>query len=119
MAHDAPEGARSAAWSEVRAVAESARQSLESFDPESDPPSVPVEKGVGPIISVYVELRREEQELTEVERSLLAGLLNDWLGAYAACHGVGFEGSYTVREVALRYAEHGSLQETVRELVDL
>lgn len=117
MARDQPGGARSAFWGEVRAVAETSRQRVEEFDPAAHGPDECVREGIAPIVSLYVRVSRRGDSLSEVERSLLSGVLNDWLAAYAACHETGFEGGYTVREVALQYATNGSLEETVADLV--
>lgn len=112
---------RSAYWEEVTTLVERSREECASFEPaaaESDP-HVPLESGVGPIISVYVDSRREAEPLSAVEESLLEGVLNDWLEQFAACHDTVPDDRVSLHEVAMCYAERGSLVETGRALVGL
>jgi hypothetical protein len=112
---------RSAYWAEVTALVEQSREDCASFDPtaaESDP-HVPLESGVGPIVRLYVDSRRESEPLSAVEESLLEGVLNDWLDQYAACHDTVPDDRVSLHEVAMCYAEHGSLVATGRDLVGL
>ena len=108
---------RSAYWRDVASVAETTRRDCEAFDPESGDPITCIGSGVAPIVALFVRVRREGELLSDVERSLLEGALNDWLAAFATCHDVSFEGGYTVREVAIAWRGDGDLGETVRELV--
>lgn len=108
---------RSSHWRDVADVAERTRTQSADFDPEEDDPAACIHAGVEPIVTLFVRVRRSGDELSEVERSLLEGALNDWLGKYAACFDRPFDGGYTVREVAMAWVENGALEETVRELV--
>lgn len=108
---------RSDHWRDVADVAERTRTQAADFDPESQDPAECIDSGVRPIVALYVKVRRSGDTLSEVERSLLEGALNDWLGKFAACYDRPFDGGYTVREVAMAWARDGSLRETVRDLV--
>jgi hypothetical protein len=112
---------RSAYWEEVTALVERSREECASFEPaasESDP-QVPLESGLAPIIRLYVESRRESEPLSAVEESLLEGVLNDWLEQFAECHGTVPDDRVSLHEVAMCYADHGSLVATGRDLVGL
>lgn len=108
---------RSARWRDVAAVAERTREECAEFDPETDSPAKCVDAGVRPIVTLFLTVREEGETLSEVERSLLEGALNDWLRAYASCFDRAFDGGYTVREVAMACLSNGPLDETVRTLV--
>jgi hypothetical protein len=108
---------RSGYWRDVASVAETTRTDCESFDPETGDAATCIETGIAPIVSLYVRVRQQGEELSPVERSLLEGALTDWLAAFAACHDTPFGGGFTVREVALAWTENGTLDATVRELI--
>lgn len=108
---------RSEYWRDVASVAESTRQECDSFDTETGDPATCIQEGIAPIVALYIRVRQEGEQLSDVERSLLEGALTDWLTAFAACHDVPFDGGFTVREIALAWTANGSLRETVRELV--
>jgi hypothetical protein len=112
---------RSAYWEEVTALVERSREECASFDPAADEsdPQVPLKSGVGPIIRLYVESRRESEPLSAVEESLLEGVLNDWFAQFAACHDTVPDDRVSLHEVAMCYADHGSLVATGRDLVGL
>jgi hypothetical protein len=112
---------RSAYWEEVTTLVERSREECASFEPAADEsdPHVPLESGVGPIVRLYVNSRRESEPLSAVEESLLEGVLNDWLDQYAACHDTVPDDRVSLHEVAMCYAEHGTLVATGRALVGL
>ncbi|MFC5366599.1 hypothetical protein [Salinirubrum litoreum] len=112
---------RSAYWEEVTTLVERSREECASFDPAADEsdPHVPLAAGVGPIIELYVDSRRESEPLSAVEESLLEGVLNDWLDQFAACHDTVPDDRVSLHEVAMCYADHGSLVSTGRDLVGL
>jgi hypothetical protein len=112
---------RSAYWEEVTALVERSREECASFEPaaEGSDPRVPLESGVGPIVRLYVDSRRESEPLSAVEESLLEGVLNDWLDQFAECHDTVPDDRVSLHEVAMCYADHGSLVAAGRELVGL
>jgi len=108
---------RSAHWEDVRDLVEESRRRCSEFDPATGDPTIPLERGVRPIVSLYAKIRGAGESLTDVERSLLSGALNDWLRLYAECHGYHHESSYTVHEVATAYARERDLETTLRRLL--
>jgi hypothetical protein len=112
---------RSAYWEEVTALVERSREECASFEPaaEESDPHVPLAAGVAPIVRLYVDSRRESEPLSAVEESLLEGVLNDWLDQFAACHDTVPDDRVSLHEVAMCYADHGSLVATGRDLVGL
>jgi hypothetical protein len=110
-------GGRSAYWDEVATLVEQSRDRFESFDPETDGEQVPIAEGVLPIVELYVEVRRDDVTLSQVERSLIEGVLNDWLSAYASVHGTSCPGEFSVHDVVLTLTRTGSLERAVHELV--
>lgn len=110
---------RSKYWEEVRSVVRQSRLNFDGFDPDRDDPTRCVEAGVRPIVSLYVQARRDGAALSDVERSLLSGVLNDWLSAYARAHGVATGADFTVHEVAMAYARDDSLESAMRRLLGL
>jgi hypothetical protein len=110
---------RSKYWEEVRSVVRQSRLNLDAFDPDRDDPAQCVKAGVRPIVSLYVRVRRDGATLSDVERSLLSGELNDWLSAYARAHGTACGADFTVHEVAMAYARDDSLERAVRRLLGL
>jgi len=110
---------RSAYWEEVRRVVEQSRRRSHRFDPDAHHHEVCVEHGVRPVVSLYIEARRHDTVLSDVECSLLSSVLNDWLTLYAQAQGVHLDAEFTVHEVALAYVEGESLHRTVRSLTDV
>lgn len=110
-------GGRSAYWDEVATLVEQSRGRFEAFDPETGNEQVPIAEGVVPIVELYVEIRRNDVTLSQVERSLIEGVLNDWLNAYARAHGTSCPGEFSVHDVVLAFAEAGSLEDAVHDLV--
>ena len=90
----------------IEALAERARADRRAFDPPADPPDEEravryLRKGVGEVVSVYVEARTGEFAPLDAEE--MAGLeraANDWLELYVRCHGRDVDAEFTVREVA-------------------
>ncbi|MGZ0746063.1 MULTISPECIES: hypothetical protein [unclassified Haloparvum] len=109
-------GGRSAYWDEVATLVEQSRGRFEEFDPETGDAQVPITEGVVPIVELYVEVRRDDVTLSQVERSLIEGLLNDWLNAYARAHDTSCPGEFSVHDVVLAFAEAGSLEDAVHDL---
>lgn len=108
---------RSAYWDEVAALVEQSRGRFAEFDPETGDERVPIDEGVMPIVELYAEARRDDVTLSQVERSLLEGVLNDWLGAYAHAHGTTCPGEFSVHDVVLAFRKAGSLEPAVHDLV--
>ncbi|UIO98943.1 hypothetical protein Hbl1158_10390 [Halobaculum sp. CBA1158] len=113
------EVSRSPRFQEVTGLAEASRRKCRRFDPDDDPAADAV-AGVRPLVRVYVECRRDGVELSAVERSLLAGAINDWLRAYAAARDLPpFDGTaFSVHEVAMEYARVGDLRATLDRLLE-
>lgn len=110
-------GGRSAYWDEVASLVEQSRGRFEQFDLETDDEAIPIRDGIMPIVELYAEARRDDVTLSQVERSLLEGVLNDWLNAYARMHGTACPGEFSVHDVVLAFAEAGSLETAVHDLV--
>jgi hypothetical protein len=110
---------RSKYWEEVRSVVRQSRLNLDAVDPDRDDPSRCLETGVRPIVSLYVRVRRDGGSLSDVERSLLDGELNDWLSMYARVRGTARDVDVTVHEVAMAYARDESLERAIGRLLDL
>jgi hypothetical protein len=110
-------GTRSAYWETVAAVVERARRRHERFDPTADDPGTAIDAGIRPIVAVYANARRDGVTLSAVERSLLEGVLNDWLVAYAGCLGRSVENSYSIHEVARTCRDHGTVADAVDAIV--
>ncbi|MFB6155984.1 MAG: hypothetical protein ABEJ22_08815 [Haloferacaceae archaeon] len=110
---------RSSHWEEVRAVVEQSRQDAAAYDPDGGDPDVCIERGVRPIVSLYVRAHRNGESLSDVERSLLSSLLNDWLSLYAQAQSDHLDADFTVHEVATAYVESTSLRGAVRDLTNL
>ncbi|MFB6235302.1 MAG: hypothetical protein ABEH81_03205 [Halopenitus sp.] len=110
-------GGRSAYWDEVATLVEQSRGRFEEFDPETGSDTVPLAEGVVPIVELYAEVRRDDMTLSQVERSLLEGVLNDWLNAYARAHDTSCPGEFSVHDVVLAFAEAGSVEDAVHDLV--
>lgn len=110
---------RSRHWESVRSLVVQSRRDSDDFDPAVGDPPVCIEEGVRPIVELYARVRRSEDALSDVERSLLAGVLNDWLRHYAACHDTHAVEEYTVHEVAMAYARGDSLAATLDSLLGL
>jgi hypothetical protein len=108
---------RSAHWQAVRNLVERSRRRSTAFDPAEGDPVVPVREGITPIVSLYVHAQADGDGLTDVERSLLSGALNDWLQLYAECRDTHCEGSFTVHEVATAYARDRDIETTLSRLV--
>lgn len=104
---------RSAYWDDVVDLVERSRRDCEAFDPDAERPAAALDEGIAPILSLYIEARREGVRLSTVERSLLEGVLNDWMEAYARSRGEPCSGGYTLHEVAIEYSRRESLVETV------
>ncbi|MFB6127458.1 MAG: hypothetical protein ABEJ79_09235 [Halolamina sp.] len=105
-------------WDEVAAVVRQSRRRLKGFDPAVDSRTVACREGIAPIVELYVAVRRRGDSLSDVERSLLSGALNDWLDAYGRCVDRSPDGEFSLHEVALTYAREGSVVDTVVALVD-
>lgn len=110
-------GGRSAYWDEVATLVDQSRGRYEEFDPETGSHEVPIAEGVVPIVELYVQVRRNDVTLSQVERSLLEGVLNDWLNAYARAHETSCPAEFSVHDVVLAFAEAGSLETAVHDLV--
>ncbi|QHS16421.1 hypothetical protein [Halopenitus persicus] len=110
-------GTRSAYWETVAAVVERARRRHERFDPADDAAATAIDEGIRPIVAVYARARRDGVTLSAVERSLLEGVLNDWLAAYAGCLGRSIENTYSIHEVARTCREHGTVADAVDAIV--
>jgi hypothetical protein len=110
---------RSSYWEEVRAVVAQSRRARDRFDPDEDARSDCIERGVRPIVALYLRARRDGTDLTDVECSLLSSLLNDWLSLYAETVGVHLDADFTVHEVSMTYAGADSLYRTISDLTNL
>lgn len=103
---------------EIPSLAERARQDKARFSPPSNPPDEDLAlqyltDGVGDAVGLYIRARTGEQvRFDTVEFALLERALNDWFELYAACYGVDFDASFTVREVAELVIETHSIRET-------
>lgn len=109
---------RSAYWEEVVNLVERSRQQYRAFDPDESDPEDALENGVEPIVTLYVDACRDGVELAPVEQSLLEGVLNDWLDAYARSRGLLCPGGYTLHELATVGTEYESIQGTVEAMLD-
>lgn len=105
-------------WDEVAAVVRQSRRRLGRFDPAVDSRRVACREGVAPIVELYVAVRRRGSALSDVERSLLSGALNDWLDAYGHCVDRSLDAEFSLHEVALTYAHEGDVVNAVTVLVD-
>ncbi|WP_096389311.1 hypothetical protein [Halopenitus persicus] len=110
-------GTRSTYWETVADVVERARRRHERFDPAGDDPTTAIDEGIRPIVAVYARARRDGVALSAVERSLLEGVLNDWLAAYAGCVGRTIENSYSIHEVARTCRDYGTVVDAVEAIV--
>jgi hypothetical protein len=111
---------RSAQWSAVARLVEQSQRECAAFDPEHDDPRRCLAEGVEPIVSLYIDARRTNDDaLSPVELSLLERALNDWLSQYAASNDVSFHAHFTVHETAVAYAVDGELRSTVDDLLGL
>lgn len=110
-------GGRSAYWDEVATLVEQSRDRYEAFDPETGDERVPITEGVVPIVELYAEVRRDDVTLSQVEQSLLEGVLNDWLNAYAQVHETSCPGEFSVHDVVFALTKAGSLERAVHDLV--
>lgn len=108
---------RSAVWGAVAEVTERSHRRHAEFDPENGSPDDCVAE-IEPIVRLYAEARSEGVQLSAVERSLLDGVLNDWLRSYAVCRGLpAIDGSpFSIHEVATRVAEVGDVAGGVETL---
>jgi len=94
-------------WDRIAALADSARNDVESFQPPEQPPREAealeyLREGVGPVVMVYIQGRTggEPAPFDETEFALMERALNDWLELYARCYGEVVETEVTVREAA-------------------
>ena len=110
---------RSPVWGAVAEVTERSHRRHAAFDPENATPADCVDE-IEPIVRLYAKARSEGVQLSAVERSLLDGVLNDWLRSYAVCRGLpAFDGSpFSVHEVTTRVAEAGDVTRGVETLFD-
>lgn len=110
---------RSPVWGAVADLVERSRRAQEAFDPESGTPGECVAE-IEQIVRLYATARRRGVELSAVERSLLEGVLNDWLRSYAVCRELpAFEGSvFSVHEVAIRVAKERDVHSGINGLFD-
>jgi hypothetical protein len=111
---------RSQVWEEVAVLTEESRSEQAAFDPETGTPAECIESGIAPIVRLYVHACREGVDLSAVERSLLEGVLNDWLRSYADMRGYpSFEGTgFSLHEVAMEFAAAGDVEAAVERLFD-
>ncbi|MFB6177423.1 MAG: hypothetical protein ABEI99_09820 [Halobaculum sp.] len=110
--------ARSPVWDAVADLAADSRRRQAAFDPDTGTAAHCIESGVQPILDFYVRACREDVDLSAVERSLLEGVLNDWLRSYATVVGhETFEGTaFSLHELAIEYANAGDVQRAVERL---
>lgn len=110
---------RSPVWGAVAELVERSRRTQETFDPETGTPRECAAE-VAPIVRLYADAKRRGIELSAVERSLLEGVLNDWLRSYAVCRGFPtFEGTvFSVHEVAVRVAEEDDVRRGIDRLFE-
>lgn len=94
-------------WERIAALADDARNDVESFQPPEHPPREDeamgyLREGVGPLVMVYIRGRTGGQPapFSETEFALMERALNDWLELYARCYGEVVETDVTVREAA-------------------
>lgn len=94
-------------WERIAALADQARDDVESFQPPEHPPNEDealeyLREGVGPVIVVYIRGRTggDLASFSETEFALMERALNDWLELYARCYGEVVEADVTVREAA-------------------
>ena len=111
---------RSARWPDVARLVARSQRECAAFDPARDDPQRCLEVGVEPLVSLYIEVcRANDDALSPGEQSLLDRALDDWLSQYAASQGVHHSGWFTVHELAVAYAADGDLRSTVDDLLEL
>lgn len=109
---------RSTRWREITTLVQRSHRQCDAFDPETDDPERCLRDGVEPIVSLYVEVHCDaDDELCEVEQSLLERALNDWLSLYAACHGAALQSHVTVHEMAVASVGEGDVRTLADELL--
>ena len=110
---------RSPVWGAVADLVERSRRQQAAFDPGTGTPEECIES-VAPIVELYARARSRGVELSSVERSLLEGVLNDWLRSYAVCRNFdSFEGTvFSIHEVAVRVAEEDDVRAGIERLFE-
>lgn len=88
-------------------LAAAAREATATFEPPADPPdedesSRIVREGVGPTVSLFVEIRTGGRSvyLSPEYYDRLEGAMNEWLERYAACYGVDLDADFEIRTAA-------------------
>jgi hypothetical protein len=114
---------RSEHWDRIAALADQARDDVESFQPPEDPPRESdalsyLREGLGPVVMVYINGRTggDLAPFSETEFVLMERALNDWLQLYARCYGEVVETEVTVREAAELLIDTRNVQDVAQIL---
>ena len=104
-------------------LAAAARAAAECFEPPSDPPDEAeaariVREGVGPVVSLFVEVRTGGRSVyfSPETYDRLEGAMNDWLELYAACYGVDVDADHEIRTAAQLLVDTHNARDVVQVL---
>lgn len=110
-------------WDRIAALADQARDDVESFQPPEQPPREDeamtyLREGLGPIVLVYIDGRTGGQPapFSETEFALMERALNDWLQLYARCYGEVVDCEVTIREAAELLIDTRNVQDVAQIL---
>ncbi|MFC7018987.1 MULTISPECIES: hypothetical protein [Haloarcula] len=98
--------------------AEAVRASFDPDPPDDERAMDLVRDGFGPTVSLYCEARTGDSwvRFDDDAFTRLEGVMNDWLDLYAACYGVGLDGTYGIREAAELLVDTHNARDTAQVL---
>ena len=96
-----------------------AREERAAFKPPDDPDERALSylrEGLWPVLERYIEVRSNDERLSQREYDALERALNAWLELYARCYGVEIDAEFAVRKAAELFVDTHNIRDTAQLL---